>query len=327
MGLSGLMIWAIDLDNNKLEALRAVTGNSMYGSDDTFDLVDLKYLFPTEDLPSDDATPKYGLINFGGQADSLDPSQSAFGFVLIAGDSSSVANLKRRAGQREPFTFLDCPQDVLSRPDEERQIARVVCLSPDVEGCFQVTERGVEGTIVEMPDDCAGNTFARAISLVVSQNQDIPEEMAKRSPTSKVYDFSFDFNLNLIRRDSDNLSIRIDYSNVRGYWDSIVDAPGIQSRSLENVEGRFFAPTTTDWQELYAKATDSEDFNYNPDDTISINEDMSAPLFWQTTQDCPVDGEDYDEGFGAYVEGRVDATFYYGFSMIVSSCRVLSFSQ
>lgn len=24
-----------------------------------------------------------------------------------------------------------------------------------------------------------------------------------------------------------------------------------------------------------------------------------------------------DEGFGAYVEGRVDATFYYGFSMIV----------
>lgn len=317
IGLAGLMVWAIDLDNNGLEALRAITGNNVYGSDNPFDLVNMKYLFPEEDLPPDNTVSKYGLISFGGKADSLDPSQSAFGFMLVAGDSSSVANLKRRDGQPEPFTFLDCPQDVLDRPDEETQSARVVCLSDDVNGFFQVMERGVGGTVVEMPDNCAGNTLARAVSLVISEDQDIPADLAERSPTSKVYDFSFDFNFNLIRRDADSLSIRIDYSNVRGYWDTIVDAPGIQARDLTNIEDRFFAPTTTSWQALYAKATDSDEFDYSPDDKVSISEVITAPMFWQTTEDCPVDGEEYDEGFGAYVEGRVDATFYYGFSMVV----------
>ncbi|POS72695.1 chitinase [Diaporthe helianthi] len=315
MGLSGLMIWAIDLDNNNLEALRAITGDTKYGSDDLFDLVDLKYLFPQEILPTD-TSPKYGLISFGGQADTMDPSQSAFGFVLIAGDSSSVANLKKRSGQPEPFTFLDCPKDVLGLPDKEVRTARVVCLSHDTSGCFQVMIGGVEGTVVEMPDNCAGNTFARAISLVISADQQVPAELERRDPTAKVYEFSFDFNFDLMRRDSEGLSVRIDYSNVRGYWDTIVDAPGIQARDISNIEDRFFAPTKTDWQALYAKATDSDEFNYNPNDKVAINEDISAPMYWQTATECPVDGQDYDEGFGAYVEGRVDATFYYGFSMV-----------
>lgn len=286
------MVWAIDLDNNNLDALRAITGNAKYGSDDAFDLVDLKYLFPKEDLP-DDPSPKYGLINFGGQADSMDPSQSAFGFVLIAGDSSTVANLKKRSGQPEPLTFLDCPKDVLDLPDNAVRTARVVCLSDDLKGCFQVMIGGIEGTILEMPDNCAQNTFSRAISMEISANQDVPAHVReKRDPSSKVYDFSFDYDMSLVRRDSDNLSIRIDYSNVRGYWDTIVDAPGIQARDLSNIEDRFFAPTTSDWQALYAKATDSDDFKYSPDDEISINEDISAPMFWQTTEECPVNGQD-----------------------------------
>jgi chitinase len=254
MGLAGLMIWAIDLDDAKQDALKAVSGgaNGLGALDNPFTLVDLKYLFPTEDLPPSDATPKYGLINFGSLADSggsMDPSQTAFGFLLIAGDSFAVSNLRRRAGESEPFVFVDCPADVLDAPKNETLTARVVCLSEDVEGCFQVMERGVEGTIIEMPDNCAPNSFARAISLEVAADQYIPSEvLGKRSPTSQVFDFNFDFNFDLVRRDTNNTSLRMDYSNIAGYWKSIVDSPGIQSRSLKEpvLVDHFFAPTNTD---------------------------------------------------------------------------------
>lgn len=73
--------------------------------------------------------------------------------MLIAGDNYAVANLKKRDGEPEPFTFLTCPLNVQDMSTDEIYTARVVCLSDNLKGCFQVMERGVEGTIVEMPDN------------------------------------------------------------------------------------------------------------------------------------------------------------------------------
>lgn len=156
MGLSGLLIWAIDLDAGNLEALRAVSDSSMLdGITTPFTLVDLDRLFPLGLLPPEDITTNYGLINFGARTHSgeTDPNQTGFGFILVTGDSYAVSSLKKREGEPEPLVFLDCPSDVLERPINQTQRARVVCLSDDVKGCFQVMERGVEGTIVEMPDN------------------------------------------------------------------------------------------------------------------------------------------------------------------------------
>ena len=66
-------------------------------------------------------------------------------------------------------------------------------------------------------------------------------------PTSQVFDFTFDFNFKLVRRDSKNTSIRIDYSNVQGYWDTVADSPGIQS---DGPNKRFFAPFSHHWIDL-----------------------------------------------------------------------------
>jgi chitinase len=149
------MVWAIDLDDNYLAALRSISDaqylNSSLGS---FDLVDLKYIFPEDLLPPAGTVPSYGLTTFGSAADAGDMSPGAgFGFLLFAGDSHVVTQLRKRDGQPDPFVFLDCPSNMNMKDKDTTFTARVICLSDDLQGCFQVAERGVEGTIVEMPDN------------------------------------------------------------------------------------------------------------------------------------------------------------------------------
>lgn len=153
MGLSGVMIWAVDQDDSSLESLRAVSDPSLLdGVDSDFDLVDLKNLFPQEYLPAKGSQPKYGLVTFGGSG-ATDPTSSPFGFLLVSGDSHVVSSLRKRHGEPKPFVFLDCPEDVLERLPDEARTARVTCVSGDLEGCYQIMERGIEGTIVEMPEN------------------------------------------------------------------------------------------------------------------------------------------------------------------------------
>lgn len=150
MGLSGLMVWAIDLDDSSLDALSAVS--AINGTDSDFDLVPLEYIFPPDLLPPNDTKPSYGLITIG-NSDSLSPNDGGFGFLLVTGDSHAVSNLRKRDGEPEPFHFLDCPSNIESASESHIHTARVVCLSEDTAGCFQILERGVEGTLVEMPDN------------------------------------------------------------------------------------------------------------------------------------------------------------------------------
>ncbi|KAJ9409038.1 hypothetical protein DTO045G8_3213 [Paecilomyces variotii] len=118
----------------------------------------------------------------------MNPSQSGFGFVLIAKDSCAVLTLRKRDGGPEPFVFVDCPTDTLDDPQDKVHTVRVVCLSDNIH--FRVMERGVQGTIMEIPDICARNRFVRAVSLEVSRDQHVPEDkMGKRTATSRVYDF------------------------------------------------------------------------------------------------------------------------------------------
>ncbi|SCO15302.1 related to chitinase [Fusarium fujikuroi] len=311
MGLSGVMIWAIDLDDSSLESLRAVSDPSLLDSvEGTFDLVDLDKLFPKEYLPASGGKPNYGLVTFG---DGTDPTTSGFGFLLVAGDSHVVSSLRKRDGQPEPFVFLSCPEDVLDLPKESPRTARVTCVSGDLEGCYQIMERGVEGTVVEMPDSCASNQLVRAISLTASKNQSIPHAFSHHQRFSQIFDFTFDFNFKLMRRDSNNTSIRMDYSNAPGYWNQLVDRPGIQSRDLKHLDERFFAPTDLEWNSVY---DDDDKYTFDPKSATTIKRDVSAPLYWQTVDNCDIDGSDYNEGFGAYVDGEIDAQFYYGFSLI-----------
>ncbi|KAJ6032766.1 hypothetical protein N7540_003498 [Penicillium herquei] len=216
--------WAIDLDDNYLGALRSISDSQYIESTSgTFDLVDLKYIFPEEMLPAAGTVPTYGLTTFGSAADAgdMNPEGSGFGFLLFAGDSYVISRLRKRDGEPDPFVFLDCPSNSDTTDTTTVHSARVVCLSDDLQGRFQVAERGVEGTIVEMPDN---NRF-----------------------------------------DSDN----------------------------SNYSASLGSP-------------------------IKVSEDLSAPVYWQGISHCLIDDQEYGEGFGAFVEGNIDAEVLYGWSMVIA---------
>lgn len=152
-------------------------------------------------------------------------------------------------------------------------------------------------------------------------DQNLPSHLGERAPTSDVFEFSFDFDLERIRRDSSNTKIRVDYSNVRGYWNSIFESgEDIRSASSEQMAKRFSAPGIADWRRAHRHRASKRDDDI--DDEIegdwNISEDFSTPLLWDSTGECPMLGENFEHGFAAHIEGSMDATFQYGFTLVVS---------
>ncbi|KAL5608620.1 hypothetical protein FOVSG1_003301 [Fusarium oxysporum f. sp. vasinfectum] len=307
-------------DYSRLSTLTAATGGTprrQSGGPD-FDLVDLKTLFPEGHIPSNTSDLQYGLITVGAGSKSgaVEAASSGSGFLLAVGESHGLAQLKKRDGRPDPFVFLDCPANVFDQPVNQTQKARVVCTSQDVDGCFRVMERGVEGTLVEMPEECAPNSFARAISLELAKDQTMPDHLAKRhTPTSPIYEFSFDFNKQERRADA-KVAIRMDMTNIKGHWDGLVDAPGVEKR---DVERRYFSPLNTNWKKTLQKGNR---FHYDSGEyAMKVKKDLSTPVFWQAAENCPVGDKYYGEGIAAFIEGKVDASLYYAVTVIATSTK------
>jgi chitinase len=146
----------------------------------------------------------------------------------------------------------------------------------------------------------------------------VSAKIKKRNPTSQVYNFKFDYDMGLSRRDTTNkTSIRLDYSNVKGYWDRIVDSPGIDDdgeKEARSLVKRFYSNSNKDWKKDYG--TSNAFFEYESTNAIPIKQNISELVWYQTASDCEVDGEEYGEAFAAYVTGEMDAKMYIGFSMV-----------
>ncbi|KAF5624294.1 hypothetical protein F25303_11543 [Fusarium sp. NRRL 25303] len=287
-------------------ALAAAIGSTPRRQSDSrdFDSVYLKALFPEEHISSDTSDLHYGLITVGADSKSgaVDPISSGSGVLLAVGESHGLAQLQKRDGQPDPFVFLDCPANVLDQPVNKTQKARVVCASEDVDGCFRVMERGVEGTLVEMPEECAPNSFARAISLDLAEDQTMPDHLAKlHNPTSPIYEFSFDFNKEK-RRDDAEVAIRMDVTNAKGHWDGLVNSPGVEKRYLER---RYLSQIPIRLGE----------------NSLKVQKDLSTPVFWQAAENCSVADKRYGEGIAAFIKGKVDTKLSYAVTVIATSSR------
>ncbi|KAF5594009.1 uncharacterized protein FSUBG_9582 [Fusarium subglutinans] len=279
--------------------------------------VDVKSLFPEGHILSNSSNLQYGLTALGGsKSGAIDTASSRSGYLLAVGESHGLTQLRKRDGQPDPFVFLDCPANVLDQPANQTQKARVVCTSEDVDGCFRVMERGVEGTLVEMPEECAPNSFARAVSIELAEDQTMPNHLTKQNTTtSPIYEFSFDFNKHELRDDA-KVAIRIDMTNIKGHWDGFLDSPGIEKR---DVEGKYLLSLQTDWKNTLQHGNQFQ--SINNEGPYRVVKDLSTQVFWQASDSCPVGDENYHEGIGAFIQGNVDANIFYAITVIASSTK------
>lgn len=262
-------------------------------------------------MPAADAIPQFELINFNGGIGLEDPNATGVAFFLLAGSDTALASMSKRGNPG--IHFLDCPENLMDAAGDKTHSARVICMDGDVASCFAVTKNGVEGTIVHMPDTCGNGSYARAVSLEPSQDQSIPVELAMENPTSAVYDFVFDYNMALVRRDAGSYSIRMDYSNVHGYWNAVVDSPGKSKRSLDDLVGRFYADNRDDWFSTYDGLAFDKSASLSDTDKTSFDH-----LVFFDTQMCTTGEGRSGQGVAITINGTLDVDFYYGFSLIAT---------
>jgi hypothetical protein len=263
-------------------------------------------------LPPADAVPQFELLNFGGGVGVTDPDETGVAFFLMAGSDTAVSTLSKR--DNPGLHFLDCPVGILDAPMDKAHTARIICLNAPEKDCFRVRLNGVEGTIVHMPQECGNGTYVRAISLEPSRNQAVPVELALQNPTSAVYEFKFDYNTALVRRDAGTISIRMDYANVKGYWDAVVNSDGISSkRDLTTLVDRFYSANRADWFGKF----DGLDTSSSASLSELTKTDIDHLVYFDTEM-CPISSGQQGEGIAVAIEGELSAQFYYGFSMIAT---------
>lgn len=279
--------------------------------------VDLDRIFPPDYLPPADAVPQFELVNFGGGASIgvANPDLTGVAFFLMAGSSTAVTSMTKR--DNPGLHFLDCPLDIMDVPLEQVQMARVICVDSSSDECFRVRENGVAGTIVHMPHECGEGSYVRAVSLEPAQNQAIPVHLALENPTSAVYEFRFDYNMGLVRRDAGAISIRMDYSNVKGYWDAVVDSPGVSSKkrdSMQSLVDRFFSSNRDDWFDTFNELDEAD--STSTSDLLTKTE--IEHLIYFDTEMCSTSDGQQGEGIAIDISGQLNAQFYYGFSMVAT---------
>lgn len=262
-------------------------------------------------MPPADAIPQFELVTFGDGNSQSNPDKAGFAFFLIAGSDTAVSSMSKR--DNPGLHFLDCPANLLDHALETQQTVRIVCLSGPTKDCFGVEKGGVEGTVVKMPDNCGNGTYTRAISLKPSRNQTLPTDLANEGLLSDVYDFTFDYNMGAVRRDAGTLSIRMDYSNVPGYWSAVVAGGPKFERRLSMTVKRFFASQSSDW----FKAFDGVSFDPNNVGTALPKQDL-AKLLYYNGKKCQGDNGVEGQGLAAAITGRSDVRFFQGFSLIAT---------
>jgi chitinase len=208
--------------------------------------VALDKVFPT--LPPAEDYAEFDLQNLGGNGViSTALNDNTFGLIIIVGPEDTVQSLRRRDGS--DLHVLDCA----NIRAEKRSHIRLVCPRQFNSTCDRLHLGGVEGTILRMPEGCGPGSYTVLHALRPAADQSLPYHVVRSAdwdPEILEAEISYDFGL--VKRDSGDIYIRIDYSNSRGYWNSIVQGdPARKKRSATPLHERFYSSSASDWKSKF----------------------------------------------------------------------------
>jgi chitinase len=321
------------------------------GGESPFSPVPLEYLFPAPpkgDHVDVDTTLKVDNTWGSGRSQTGDdePNDATFGFVVLASPEELQVSLDKRDGS--DWEVFNC-NDAFS---EEEQTVQIYCGNADTSKCDKIhLGQGVPGTILEMPAGCGPSRYAVAKSMIPSESQHYPKHLDKRTISHRptIYDLTFDFEWTRVPRDTGaETQMRLDYSNMEGYWDAIVNKPGRRKgkRSLADYGGNHKRWLQDEWREdMHFGALDHDDLHkrwfgsdvvdwlkgfFNPsiktEITHNLEERFTAKLIEEDWQ-CTVKGIDVEAHLliQAIVDLKVKTSF--GITIIATLGPTISFQD
>ncbi|KAL2060601.1 hypothetical protein VTL71DRAFT_9242 [Oculimacula yallundae] len=183
-------------------------------------------------LDAEDGSDAYGFIMLDGAPGSLDNS---FGKSnTIARRSAKISQVKRSLLTSNK-TILDATFD-----HSEETIYFYCNHHQDSAECKHLWIDGAEDTIIRLPAHIGEGPFARVVSVKPAEPEyELPGHHVYSRSLEKnanpIYKMVFDYNFDHItpRADGDVVNMRVDYTNLLGYWDSVTDSPANKKRKRD----------------------------------------------------------------------------------------------
>ncbi|ETS88166.1 hypothetical protein PFICI_01994 [Pestalotiopsis fici W106-1] len=183
---------------------------------------------------SEDGTDAYGFLMLDGPEGSIDNSFSTTNTIVRK--EAEIPNIKRSI-----VTYNQSVMDAVFEHTEET--FQFYCNFPaDSSQCARIWIGGAEDTIIRMPDHVGEGPFARVVSVRELKTDDdvvLPAHHVEHRTvegihqTNPVYEVKIDYNFLAIshKRDTDPVYLRVDYTNLLGYWDEVDAADPSKKRS------------------------------------------------------------------------------------------------
>ncbi|KZT36396.1 hypothetical protein SISSUDRAFT_1120964 [Sistotremastrum suecicum HHB10207 ss-3] len=162
------------------------------------------------------------------------PNDEPFGAIFI--DSPNEASVSSMTTASD-WIITSC-----NRTSDQAQQVLAYCRKPMDDastGCGHVFIGQAEHTIIKLPSSCGAGPYGRVNTLTVHPDQDIlsPYHASQKPDSEPVYLLSFDYEFAEIPDSNGPVYMRIDASDIPGYWDSFVNSPtAAQKRDVNEDE-------------------------------------------------------------------------------------------
>ncbi len=275
--------------------------------------VDPKKLFPTYyDAPSDsDVLWHYSddyLNNSKDRVnDEAEDGNDAFGFVMLDGPEGSLDNSfstthtfvsQKRDVPRVKRSLITRNQTVLDSVfDHSEEVLHAYCNSPAGSAeCERIWIDGAEDTIIRLPDHVGEGPFARIVSMRQAGSElklpahHLEHRAAGGLHENPVYEVVIDYNFMAItpKREDQPVFLRVDYTNMLGYWDEIMEADPVRARDVPSTAGKRGTTRkrgTTDWHGRVHRAAQRDKMLRKRSAPVNITVPMDPIVAEVSTED------------------------------------------
>ncbi|KAI1658123.1 putative bacteriodes thetaiotaomicron symbiotic chitinase [Daldinia decipiens] len=192
---------------------------------------------------SEDGTDAYGFLMLDGPEGSIDSSFSTTNTIVRK--EAAIPRVKRSL-----VTYNQTVMDTVF--DHTEETFQFYCNFPAGSAeCNRLWIDGAEDTIIRMPDYIGEGPFARVVSIRELETDKkgfgLPAHHIKHRAlqgihnTNPVYEIKIDYNFLAItpKRDDQPVYLRVDYTNLLGYWDEVEAAdPGKKRSNMPSWQSR-----------------------------------------------------------------------------------------